>query len=59
MRFDVITLFPDWVASVTENGVVRKAAEKGLIAVKCTNPRDYATDVHRTVDDRPYGGVAW
>lgn len=56
MRFDVITLFPDWVTSVTENGVVRKAAEKGLVSVKCTNPRDYATDVHRTVDDRPYGG---
>nr|CAA6824964.1 MAG: tRNA (Guanine37-N1) -methyltransferase (EC [uncultured Thiotrichaceae bacterium] len=56
MRFDVITLFPEWVASVTENGVLRRASEKGLVSVKCTNPRDYSTDVHRTVDDRPYGG---
>ncbi|MEZ5536997.1 MAG: tRNA (guanosine(37)-N1)-methyltransferase TrmD [Thiolinea sp.] len=56
MRFDVITLFPDWVESVTRNGVVRKAAEQGLVSVTCTNPRDYTTDVHRTVDDRPYGG---
>ncbi|PIE00507.1 MAG: tRNA (guanosine(37)-N1)-methyltransferase TrmD [Thiothrix nivea] len=56
MRFDVITLFPDWVKSVTRNGVVRKAAEKGLVKLDCINPRDYATDVHRTVDDRPYGG---
>lgn len=56
MRFDVITLFPDWVASVAENGVVRRASEKGLVTVNCTNPRDYSTDVHRTVDDRPYGG---
>jgi tRNA (guanine37-N1)-methyltransferase len=56
MRFDVITLFPDWVKSVAENGVVRKAAEQGLVSVTCTNPRDYTTDVHRTVDDRPYGG---
>lgn len=56
MRFDVITLFPDWVVSVTENGVVRRASEKGLVSVKCTNPRDYSSDVHRTVDDRPYGG---
>ncbi len=56
MRFDVITLFPDWVASVAENGVVRRASEKGLVSVNCTNPRAYSTDVHRTVDDRPYGG---
>lgn len=56
MRFDVITLFPDWVKSVTRNGVVRKAAEKGLVKLDCINPRDYAADVHRTVDDRPYGG---
>lgn len=56
MQFDVITLFPDWVKSVVESGVVRKAAEQNLVAVHCTNPRDYTVDVHRTVDDRPYGG---
>lgn len=56
MRFDVITLFPEWVASVAEYGVVRRAAERGLAELNCINPRNYAMDVHRTVDDRPYGG---
>lgn len=56
LRFDIITLFPEMVRSVTEFGVTRRAAEQGLIALHCINPRDYATDVHRTVDDRPYGG---
>lgn len=56
MRFDVITLFPDWVASVTDQGVVGRASAKGLLTLNCINPRDYAKDVHRTVDDRPYGG---
>lgn len=56
MRFDVITLFPEMVNSVAEYGVTSRAKEKGLIALNCINPRDYATDKHRTVDDRPYGG---
>lgn len=56
MRIDVITLFPDWVSSVAEVGIVRRAAEQGYLSLYCTNPRDFATDVHRTVDDRPYGG---
>ena len=56
MRFDVITLFPEWVTTVTGQGVVGKAADKGLITLKCMNPRDYTNDPHRTVDDRPYGG---
>jgi len=56
MRFDVITLFPDWVMSVVHQGVVGKASDKGLLTLNCVNPRDYTTDVHRTVDDRPYGG---
>ena len=56
MRFDVITLFPEMIKSVTEYGVTRRAAEQGLIELNCYNPRDLTTDKHRTVDDRPYGG---
>ncbi len=56
MRFDVITLFPELVEAVTSSGVTGRAAERGIISLKQWNPRDYATDVHRTVDDRPYGG---
>lgn len=56
MRFDVITLFPEWVTTVISQGVVGKAADKGLLTLNCINPRDYASDVHQTVDDRPYGG---
>lgn len=56
MRFDVITLFPELVDQVTGCGVVGRAAQQGLLSLKCWNPRDYALDKHRTVDDRPYGG---
>ncbi|HPQ94093.1 MAG TPA: tRNA (guanosine(37)-N1)-methyltransferase TrmD [Thiolinea sp.] len=56
MRFDVITLFPDLVWSVAGCGVVGRALERGLISLQCTSPRDFTHDVHRTVDDRPYGG---
>ncbi len=56
MRFDVITLFPEWVATVIDQGVVGKAADRNLLTLNCINPRDYSTDRHQTVDDRPYGG---
>ncbi len=56
MRFDVVTLFPQLVAQVVEHGVVGRAAEQGLVELHCWNPRDYARDRHRSVDDRPYGG---
>lgn len=56
MKFEVITLLPELVSSVTEYGVTRRAEEQGLIHLNCVNPRDYTTDKHRTVDDRPYGG---
>ncbi|MCB1639573.1 MAG: tRNA (guanosine(37)-N1)-methyltransferase TrmD [Thiothrix sp.] len=56
MRFDVITLFPDLVQAVAACGVVGRALERELINLQCTNPRDFTHDVHRTVDDRPYGG---
>ena len=56
MRFDVLTLFPEMVQTVTEFGVVQRAHQSGLIELGLWNPRDYTTDRHRTVDDRPYGG---
>ncbi|WP_338849592.1 tRNA (guanosine(37)-N1)-methyltransferase TrmD [Massilia sp. W12] len=56
MRFDVITLFPQMFAALTESGVSRRAAEQQKFALGLWNPRDYTSDVHRTVDDRPYGG---
>ncbi len=56
MRFDVITLFPDMVASVMGYGVIGRALDQGLIELVTWNPRDYATDRHQSVDDRPYGG---
>jgi len=56
MRFDVITLLPELVEAVTQVGVTGRAATRGLIELHCWNPRDFTEDVHRTVDDRPYGG---
>ncbi len=56
MRIDVVTLFPQMVETVTAYGVTGRAAARGLIEVRTWNPRDYAPDPHRTVDDRPYGG---
>lgn len=56
MRFDVVTLFPDMLQAMIGDGVTGRAFAKGLAQLAIWNPRDYAKDVHRTVDDRPYGG---
>ena len=56
MRLAVVSIFPEMVNAVAEYGVVGRAVESGLLAVEYRNPRDYARDAHRTVDDRPYGG---
>jgi tRNA (guanine37-N1)-methyltransferase len=56
MRIDVITLFPEFVAQCAAFGVVGRAHSRGLLALAGWNPREYATDAYRTVDDRPYGG---
>ena len=56
MRFDVITLFPAMFAAITEHGITRRAHEQGLWSLVSWNPRDFTSDAHRTVDDRPYGG---
>jgi len=56
MQFDVITLFPEMFAAITQSGVTRRAFEQNKCELKLWNPRDFTTDRHRTVDDRPYGG---
>lgn len=56
MRFDVISLFPDMFGAVRDHGVTGRAHAQGLWSLKLWNPRDFTHDVHRTVDDRPYGG---
>lgn len=56
MQIAVVSLFPEMVRAVAEHGVVGRAMERQLAALRIENPRDYATDTHRTVDDRPYGG---
>lgn len=56
MRFDVVTLMPGMFDALTGEGVVARAINRGLAQLELWNPRDYTTDVHRTVDDRPYGG---
>lgn len=55
-RFDVITLFPEEFAGMATLGVIGRALQKDAFALRCWNPRDFTEDVHRTVDDRPYGG---
>jgi tRNA (guanine37-N1)-methyltransferase len=56
MRIAVVSLFPVMLREALAHGVVGRAIERGLLEVEYFDPRDYATDVHRTVDDRPYGG---
>ena len=56
MHLGVITLFPDMVSTIAEFGVVGRAQRNALVALDIENPRDHTSDVHRTVDDRPYGG---
>src|SRR5690606_26808489 len=56
MRFDVISLFPELFSAVRDHGVTGRAHKQGLWSLRVWNPRDFTHDVHRTVDDRPYGG---
>ncbi len=56
MRFDIITIFPELFAGVTECGIIRRAARSGLVDIRIVNLRDFTKDKHRSVDDRPYGG---
>lgn len=56
LRFDVITLFPEMFAAITQSGITRRAQEQRLWQLQCWNPRDFTADSYRRVDDRPYGG---
>lgn len=56
MRIDIVSLFPEMFSVVGELGVTGRARRLGLWSMRVWNPRDYTHDVHRTVDDRPYGG---
>jgi tRNA (guanine37-N1)-methyltransferase len=56
IRFDVVTLFPEMFAAITGSGITSRALEAGLYSLTTWNPRDFAADRYRTVDERPYGG---
>ena len=56
MHIAVVTLFPEMVSTIADYGVVGRARRNALVTLDIENPRDHTSDVHRTVDDRPYGG---
>jgi tRNA (guanine37-N1)-methyltransferase len=56
MRIEVVTLFPELIRSALTAGVLGRAVQRGLLEVGTEDPRAHTRDVHRTVDDRPYGG---
>ncbi|MEM9804156.1 MAG: tRNA (guanosine(37)-N1)-methyltransferase TrmD, partial [Cyanobacteria bacterium P01_D01_bin.56] len=56
MRFDLISLFPDFFSSPLQSGLIGKALQRDIAQVHITNPRDFTTDKHHKVDDDPYGG---
>jgi len=56
LRFDIISLFPDFFTSPLDSGLIGRALQKEIASVHITNPRDFTTDKHHKVDDIPYGG---
>src|SRR5499427_6821790 len=56
MKFEIVTIFPDFFRGPLDYGIVRRALEAGLIEISVHDLRDFTTDKHRTVDDRPFGG---
>ena len=56
MTFDVITIFPEFFKGPFDFGVIRRGREKGLVDIRIHDLRDFTSDRHRTVDDRPFGG---
>src|SRR3954469_18079547 len=56
LRFDILTLFPEMFTPVLGTSIPKRAAEKGLVSYHLTNLRDFATDAHLSVDDKPFGG---
>ena len=56
MRFDLLTIFPDFFRGLLDYGIVRRAREAGLVKIEIHDLRAFTRDRHRTVDDRPFGG---
>jgi tRNA (guanine37-N1)-methyltransferase len=56
MRFDLITIFPEFFSGPLDHGILRRARESGLVEVNMQDLREFTKDKHRTVDDRPFGG---
>jgi tRNA (guanine37-N1)-methyltransferase len=56
MRFDLVTIFPEFFAGPLEHGIVRRAREAGIVDIRVQDLREFTHDRHRTVDDRPFGG---
>jgi len=57
MRFDIITIFPEMFTGVFSGGVVKRALDRDILRVEVHDLRDFTTDKHRQVDDRPFGGL--
>ncbi len=58
MKINVVTIFPDVMESILSMGMLAVAEKKGLVSYRCVSPREFTADLHRTVDDEPYGGGA-
>lgn len=56
LRIDVVSIFPEMLNGVLTESIIGRAAQSGLVTISNTNLRDFTYDVHRTTDDRPYGG---
>jgi len=56
MNFHIITIFPEMFRSYVDESILARAQKKKLINIKVYNPRDFTKDIHRSVDDKPYGG---
>ena len=56
MRFDLITIFPEFFAGPLDHGIVRRAQQAGIVQIQVQDLREFTKDRHRTVDDRPFGG---
>src|SRR5438046_9366305 len=56
LRIDILTLFPEMFPPILGTSIPKRAADKGLVEYHLTNIRDFATDAHRSVDDKPFGG---
>lgn len=56
LRIDILTLFPEMFSPILGTSIPKRASDKGLVEYRLTNIRDFATDAHKSVDDRPFGG---